>query len=237
MLFLTVLSVLIGLNLFIAHLRDLYAIQDVTPGPTAIMVDTLDRPLQFAGIESLLLLVLGITCGALGTWEFFTNDDSYPGYGAMHRRLRETETAHADARRELLDDATDVRDTMLASLKQAMDRMQSYAQQRTDALAGRARYVTLYEAHEAELAQAARRLLTAYRDANTEVRRTPSPAHFRSVFAFSDQGIHHPAIVALLTDPPPPPNAAELVGQLEMLRENGLDAFNKLIALLPAEAS
>jgi len=114
--------------------------------------------------------------------------------------------------------------------------MRSYGQQRADALASRARYVTLYEAHESELEQAARRLLALYRNANVGVRRTPPPAHFRSVFSFPDAGIRHPAILALLTDPPNPPNAPELVQELESLRSSGLGEFYRLIEMLPAEA-
>jgi hypothetical protein len=115
-----VVGSLLGLNLFVAHLRDMYAAsQDTTPDPSAIIANLMKQPLHFASIESILLLLLGIGCGCLGMWKFFTYDDPYPGYGAVHRRLRNAETHHAEARQDLLEDATEVRDGSYACLRTA----------------------------------------------------------------------------------------------------------------------
>ena len=136
------------LNLFVARFRDISADSDVLPKLNDIFDDLLQYPFKFTGIDSLLLFVLGIACACFSIWKFFGNDDPYPGYGAVYRLRVAAEAAHAIARRTLLEDATDIRDALLADLTRAMDQMQAYAQQRSQALASRARYVTLFEAHE-----------------------------------------------------------------------------------------
>ncbi len=225
------------LNLFVARFRDLYGATEKPPEISAIFTDMLQNPSHFAGIESLLLFVIGLACASFSVWKFFGHDDPYPGYGAMHRRRVEAEKAHANARRALLEDATEIRDALLADFTRAMDQMRAYAEQRAQALASRARYTTLYEAHESELEQAGRRLLAMYRGANTNARKMPAPPHFATVFTFPDKGTRHPAIVALLTDPPAPPNPDDLMRELEALRRTGMAAFDNVIAMLPAEAS
>lgn len=227
----------VALNLFVARFRDLYAATEKQPEIGAIVADLLQNPGHFAGIESLLLFVIGLACASFSVWKFFGYDDPYPGYGAAHRRRVEAERAHADARRALLDDATEIRDALLTDLTRAMDQMHAYAEQRVQALASRNRYVTLYEAHESELEQAGRRLLAVYHSANFSARKTPAPPHFETVFGFPDRGTRHPAILSLLTEPPAPPNPDDLVRELAALRSSGMAAFDKVIAMLPAEAS
>ena len=121
----------IGWNLFVGHYREALAV-DYPPEPTATQsvpeTETAEpgieacwrgpeeadadqealclfarNQLRLGGFYSYMLLVIGLLAWLLGTYEWFRQDDPYPGYSKRARKRRRAERQLSDDRAELLE--------------------------------------------------------------------------------------------------------------------------------------
>lgn len=214
-----------ALSAFVAHYRDVaQATPDADPFKAAYS-GLMHDPFGLLSIESWLLFGLGLACAGLAVAKGFALDDPHPGYGAYDRRRTAAQSEYEGTRREMSDDATRVRDNFTAELREKIESLRGSSSQRQQLLGTRARNLGEFEAHEANLAQAAQQLLSIYRMANQSARSTPPPPRFGSVFRFADRAIERPALRSLLQDQGLEVNAERLIQELDDLRRQVLERY------------
>lgn len=225
---------LVVLNGFVAHFRDAYERAGDTVNLQAVWHGLVADPFALARLQSWLLFLLGIGAAALAMWKGAMADDPYPGYGAVARRQAEAEGEYLRQRAAMLEDAAVIRDEAVRDLGRGIERLKGASAQREQLLAGRARFVADFKAHEEELGRAANRLLAIYREANQKSRTTLPPPHFQDVFSFPSSVLDRPDVRALLTDPQSRSfSAADLIEELDRLRRCVLDEYEAMLRAAP----
>lgn len=223
----------IGANAFVAHYRDAFE-----RAGEAVLLDQVwahlrNDPFGLARIQSWLLFFLGLFFAGFGFWKGYRFDDPYPGYGRVSRRWREAEQRYLENRHQRLEEASAVRDEAKGALDLAIERLRGQALQREQILGARARLVQEFQAHERHLEEAANALLAAYRDANRRVRTTPPPAGFDVLFGFEDRVLDRREIENLRAVRPLRAEPESLVAELDRLREQVLQAYDRVKDLTP----
>jgi hypothetical protein len=219
----------IALNAFIAHYRDVAQTTPAADPLKAAYSGLLQNPFGLRNIESWLLFGLGLVFAGFAVAKGFALDDPHPGYGAHDRRHTAARSAYDDARQDVLDQASEVRDGFTSEAREKIETLRGSSSQRQHLLAARARNLNEFEAHEANLAQAAQQLLTLYRVANQAARSTPPPYRFVSVFRFDDHAIERPALRSLLQDQGLEVDADGLIQELDSLREKVLQRYDIIL--------
>lgn len=88
-------------NLLAAHYRDMLS-RDPDTALASTISGLLSQPFNLS-FDSFMLFITGVVAAALGVWKGFTEDDPYPGYGALDRKYNKARQAFADLRRKLPD--------------------------------------------------------------------------------------------------------------------------------------
>ena len=223
------LAASLALNAFIAHYRDIAQTTPEVDPLKAAYTNLVLHPLGLQSIESWLLFALGMACAGYAVAKGFALDDPHPSYGAYDRRRAATQQAYEDARRDLIDEASGVRDQFTGELREKIETLRGSSSQRQQLLASRSRNLSEFQAHEAHLVHAAQQLLSIYRRANQAARSTPPPAHFGRAFAFPDHALDRPAVRALLEDQGLEVDAERLIRELDDLRRDVLGHFAELL--------
>lgn len=108
------LGLILFVNFFAAHLRDAidFAIET---NQAAYTVDTMavanklfSNTLDFQSFESILLILIGMTCSIAAVIKMYIADDPYPGYGALDREKKIKTDAHYHEIREYLNMCRDL---------------------------------------------------------------------------------------------------------------------------------
>ena len=180
-------------------------------------------------LQSWLLLLLGLALAGIAVAKGYSLDDPYPAYGAVDRRRIVARREYEAVRHNIVDGAEQIRDDFTEKLRVKIETLRASSTQRQQILAARARSLAEFKAHEINLADAARQLLSVYRRANEAARSAPAPAHFRTRFTFSDEGAERPAIQALLGEQGLEIDADGLLRELDTLRQHVLTACQALI--------
>lgn len=219
----------VALNAFIAHYRDVAQATPAADPLKAAFSGLLHNPFGLLSIESWVLFGLGLFFAAIAVAKGFALDDPHPGYGAHDRRHAAARSTYDQARQDVLDHASQVRDEFTAEAREKIETLRGSSSQRQQLLAARARNLSEFTAHEANLAQAAHQLLTMYRMANQATRSTPPPPRFGSVFRFDDHALDRPALRSLLQDQGLEVDASGLIRELDSLREKVLQRYDAIL--------
>lgn len=223
------------LNGFVAHYRDVsQAAPDTEPLFEAFAAMMRD-PFGLRSIESWFLPALGLLCAGFAIAKGYGLDDPYPRYGAAERRRKAVQDDYEGIWRQAIAQATQFRDDFTSELRVKIETLRGSSTQRQQILAGRARHLTEFEAHESHLAQAAQQLLSIYRQANQAARSTANPAHFTRRFTFPDHAIARPAIRSLLEDQGLEVNAERLIQELDGLRRDVMTKYSAMLREHSAE--
>jgi hypothetical protein len=226
---------LILFNGFVAHYRDLYAVSGDATDVHRALFELIHSPLNLASIFSWLLFGAGIAFSALATWKGFGLDDPFPDYGSYERRRLSSREAYLEARRGVIEEASEVRDDFIAESGEAMEKLRGASARREQLLAARARLLAEFDSVEMNLEHAAQRLLAIYRQENVASRTPPPPPHFSHRFAFADRALERPQFVALRNDQGLEHDAETLLAELDALRRRVLDEHAVVMAQAPGE--
>lgn len=128
--------------------------------------------------SSLYLFLLGSILAGLSAWKGYTCDDPYPGYGSVSRRARQAEDEYESRHQQLLNDLTDSRDTATELFESTLTNLPLEVREAASAVTQTQTLLQDLTTFETSLEQCANSLLAAYRDANSQARTTPPPAHF-----------------------------------------------------------
>jgi len=188
--FLCYLVLLIGLNLALAHYREVSGAL-MTDAGREVLARLRTAPLAIADLKSWLLFGLGILCSLIAFADSFLIFDPYPGYGPLEQRRGHAHDAYIRRKNDLIASLLDIRDKAVEILEEANRDLAIRRSEHDSILEGRARVLRLFAAHQAHLDRTANALLAVYREANQGTRKTPAPARFASSYAIEKFPIEH----------------------------------------------
>jgi hypothetical protein len=175
------LALLIGLNLALAHYREVSGAL-ISDAGREVLVRLRTTPLAIADLKSWLLFGLGILCSLIAFADSFLIFDPYPGYGPLEQRRGSAHDAYIRRKNDLIASLLDIRDKAVEILEEANRDLAIRRSEHDSILESRARLLRLFAAHQTHLDRAANALLTVYREANKGTRKTPAPPRFASSY-------------------------------------------------------
>jgi hypothetical protein len=169
----------ISLNLALAHYREAAATAASLDVASRVVIDRLvQSPFALAELKSWILFGLGIGFSLAAFIDVISMDDSYPGYGALERRLRAARDQFVDTKSFIISSLAQVRDEATRAMNEAR-RDLGVRRNEFDAIADhRQRLVRLFKNHEDHLDDALSRLLAIYRSAFSSALDRKAPERF-----------------------------------------------------------
>ncbi|WP_139315250.1 hypothetical protein [Mongoliimonas terrestris] len=175
--FLAWLAFAVGLNLALAHYREVASALSGDAG-RLVMERLAAAPADLADVKSWLFFAIGFFFSVVALIDGFATVDPYPGFGDLERRLSAARETYIRRKQELIDALLDVRDENIETMEDAHRDLAVRRAEYDAIVAARARLARLFEAHQTHLETTANMLLGLYRTANREARTTPAPVRF-----------------------------------------------------------
>jgi hypothetical protein len=171
------LALLVAINLALAHYREVSAALISDAGREVLRrLETM--PLGLVDLKSWLLFGLGVLCSLVAFGDSFLIFDPYPGYAPLEKRRAEAHDAYIRRKNDLIAKLLDIRDDAIEILEEANRDLSVRRAEHDAILESRARLVRLFGAHQSHLDRAVNALLSVYREANKNLRKTPPPRRF-----------------------------------------------------------
>lgn len=132
-------------------------------------------------VMSFVLFFVGVICSCFAFWKGYTQDDKYPGYGAMDRRHKSAEAIFNSAKerafqaavlkvQQIAKEVEDLRSSLVASQRNS-HALKAQIQAAQSSFDGNVRKI------QGEL----NLVIEAYRGANRATRTTPAPNYFETI--------------------------------------------------------
>lgn len=169
---------LLGLNLSIAHFRDLFIEGGGAVSMASMLSELLGSPLNLKDAQSWLLFSLGVAFSIIAVIDVAGIKDPYLGYGAYGRRREDAVREYNDFKSRCMVGLTDTRDDALAKMASVITEMKSAEYDLRLAVGGRTRLIQDFKAFLDHLDDAYRRLIQTYREANRRARSDAGPTRF-----------------------------------------------------------
>ena len=177
------------------HVRDVYVLAEKTgalEAPDEAFATAwrtmLERPLPWESLPSAGLAIVGIAVFVLTAYKSYTADDTFPGYGARHRKVEALHGRYQDDLNDALEDLETTRNDANDAIEEIKNR---YEMDRAgwDGARDRLRMVAKnYPVNLRQYNNDLSYLLAAYRDANLAAR-TASPPPFFDVEPTIDEDV------------------------------------------------
>ena len=177
-------AVIAGFNLFVGHFRD--SVQKVMDDQGADVLqmgsDALQQvtgdPLGLDSFQTVLLVLLGISCFGIASWKWLQRDDPYPDYGQRDRQLKRIETDYVKHYDEVVDDLTKIFRDFESRMEDLRHQLEIRQSQWKEICVRGTRLVKEYTVNLQQYQHDLDYLLKAYRTENERVRMNPAPPHF-----------------------------------------------------------
>jgi hypothetical protein len=168
----------LGLNLAIAHFRDLFVSHEGQVAMEVLAQRLFEAPFHLTDAQSWLLVLMGLGLCILALIDAMGLDDPYPGYGELGRRYHEGNSRLAEHTSLCLAALQARRDEAERDMTAVIEAMRNSEYELRLAIEGRERLHYNYVGYLDHLANAFERLVLRYREANQSVRTTLEPAFF-----------------------------------------------------------
>ena len=169
----------IGFNLLVAHYREA-AGAFLTGGGQEAVRSFSESPLGLMEFQSWVLFGIGLLFSLIAFVDALFLDDSYPGYGRLHRRREVAHEDYVDEKINLIETLTELKDQTIAAMHAAKDDLGKRRAEYASILDARTRLLKRFGSHLDHLERVGNALLATYREANQEKRGDdkPVPKHF-----------------------------------------------------------
>jgi hypothetical protein len=171
------LALLVAINLALAHYREVSAAL-ISDAGREVLLRLENMPLGLVDLKSWLLFGLGVLCSLVAFGDSFLIFDPYPGYAPLEKRRAEAHDAYIRRKNDLIAKLLDIREDAIEILEEANRDLSLRRAEHDAILESRARLARLFGAHQSHLDRAANALLSVYREANKNLRKTPPPRRF-----------------------------------------------------------
>lgn len=172
------LVAIVGFNLVVAHYRDALVGPDPEQAGELALQAVLSQPLAIGSVESLFLLLMGISFSLIAAFDALRMDDPYPGFGELDRRLQAARMDYSERKEELLDALGDLREKGVSTMRAAQQDLSKRLSEHKVIVEGSRRLALSMRDHLEQLERGCQHLLAIYRRANSVARSAASPAHF-----------------------------------------------------------
>jgi hypothetical protein len=176
--FIVYIGAAVVLNILVAHYRDALGGSDPENAASEALSSFLRRPFVIADLNSVFLLVMGISFSLGAAVDGYHMDDPYPGYGTLCSRHRDELENYREGNEAEIGELQATRDRALSRLEQEADDIETRRAQYRSVLDKRKSFRQSFAFHLDHLEQAGNELLAHYRAANVRARRTVAPVHF-----------------------------------------------------------
>jgi hypothetical protein len=167
----------VGLNLTLAHLREIPPTISGDVGQE-VLARLAHAPLMLNDVNSIVFFGIGFIFSLVAMADGVLFTDPYPGYAAMEKRWLVASNHYTDRKAELIDQLRDIRNAAKEVMDAAGEDLSKRLGEFDSILKGRARLAQRFAEHQNHTARACNALLTIYREANRKARKTPAPAYF-----------------------------------------------------------
>ena len=137
-------------------------------------------PLELAGLDSVLLFMVGIIVSSIAAYEGRTIDDPYPGYGSLHRRLLDVQSIYTEECKSLSDKIESYRSAYIDELEDLRHQVNDNYQHLFNLVQLKKALIEQYKNCVANYFSAGDTLIHKYRNINQMNRSTPPPKYFQS---------------------------------------------------------
>lgn len=174
------LGLVSGINLFLAHYREVATIimQDVMGVGEDVIQNIINNPLGLQQAESWMLFAIGMLFAFITLVDVFTFSDIYPGYSKRQKKWDEEQEEYKEEFDLLIDELNEIKEDYNENLRQIGDALSSRQKELDTIQSGRNRLSSLYSAHHEQLQRAANSLFSYYYEANRAARTEPVPRRF-----------------------------------------------------------
>jgi hypothetical protein len=175
------LALAVLINLTLAHYREA-AGSLVSDAGHEVLLRLRNAPLAISDVKSWLFFGIGMLCSLVAFGDSYLILDPYPGYGFLEKRRASAYEAYSRRKNELIATLLEIRDEATEILEEAGRDLSVRRSEHDAILESRSRLIRLFDAHQSHLDRTANALLSAYREANRRVRKTPPPARFAAPY-------------------------------------------------------
>ena len=189
------------------HVRDVYVLAEKTgalEAPDEAFATAwrtmIERPLPWESLPSAGLALVGIAVFVLTTYKAYTADDTFPGYGARHRKVEALHGRYQDNLNDALEELASTRNEANAAIEEIKDRYEMDRAGRESTLDNLRMIVDDYPVNLRQYNTDLAYLLAAYRDANLAVRTAAPPPFFERDLTIDEDVIQPPEFP--VPDPP-----------------------------------
>lgn len=173
----TYLAFAFGLNLGLAHFRDIAA--SVGPDAGRAVIERLSAsPFRLADINSWSFFGFGLVFSIIAFLDGLFFSDPYPGYGEVHQRWLRAYEAYSDRKSALIDELKAIRDETSDNIKEAQRDLAVRRSEHDAILQASGQIIEQFAQFERHLEEAGNGLMQRYREANQRKRSTKAPKHF-----------------------------------------------------------
>ena len=189
------------------HVRDVYVLAEKTGALEALdeafataWRTMIERPLPWESLQSAGLVLVGIAVFCLTAYTSYTADDTFPGYGAKHRKVEALHGRYQDDLNDALEELASTRNEANAAIEEIKDRYEMDRAGRESTLDNLRMIVDDYPVNLRQYNTDLAYLLAAYRDANLAARTAAPPSFFEKDLTIDDDVVQPPEFP--VPDPP-----------------------------------
>lgn len=177
------------LNLGLAHYREAGAFDLLAAGPEVIE-RLRTRPFDMDDFQSWMLFAAGIFASCIALADGLSMVDRFPGFQAVADAARAASKRYALERQKRITDLLDLRQEYQDAVTDLRGELTKRRTEHEAIIAHRTRQLTLFREHQNQIERAGNAVFRAYRDANSQSRKTPPPARFVHPFQLNRIEVH-----------------------------------------------
>jgi hypothetical protein len=171
------LTFAIGLNLTLAHLREIPPAVNGDVGQE-VMIQLLKTPLVLNDILSWVFFGIGFIFSLVAMTDGLLFTDPYFGYASLEQRCNEARAQYTEGKAELIERLREIRDAASEAMNGAARDLSVRRGEFDSIIQARGRLAQRFAEHQNHIERSCRALLAIYREANRKARTTPAPAYF-----------------------------------------------------------
>jgi hypothetical protein len=171
------LAFAIGLNLTLAHLREIPPAVNGDVGQE-VMIQLLKTPLVLNDILSWVFFGIGFIFSLVAMTDGLLFTDPYFGYASLEQRCNEARAQYTEGKAELIERLREIRDAASEAMNGAARDLSVRRGEFDSIIQARGRLAQRFAEHQNHVERSCRALLAIYREANRKARTTPAPAYF-----------------------------------------------------------
>ena len=200
-------AVALAWNDVAGHVRDIYVLAEKTGALEALdeafataWRTMIERPLPWESLQSAGLVLVGIAVFFLSSYTSYTADDTFPGYGARHRKVKALHGRYQDDLNDALEELESIRNEANTAVEEIKDRYEMDRAGRERALDNLRMIVDDYPVNLRQYNTDLAYLLAAYRSANLAARTAVPPPFFERDLTIDEDVVQPPEFP--VPDPP-----------------------------------